>query len=88
MDIYLKAVIFSVSLQLSQSTMTTTQLPPGIYRIVVAGGVPLCLTRQGHAGVTILPSGEPGAQQEVIRRFLTSSIVCRSPALLVVGRAW
>jgi len=65
--------------------MTTTQLPPGIYRIVVAGVESFLnarLTRQGEEGVTILPAGAaPEPEQEVIRRFLSSSIVCRSPAL-------
>jgi len=82
--------MFSASLQLSQSTMTTTELPPGIYRIIVAGGVePECLTRHGKEGVTILPcSGKPDPEQEVIRCFLTSSIVRCSPALLVARRPW
>jgi len=61
----------------SQSTMDTTALPPGIYRIAVAGGVePACLTRHGAHDVTILPPGaQPDHDQEVISRFLTSSIV-------------
>ena len=72
----------------SQSTMDTTALPPGIYRIAVAGGVePACLTRHGAHDVTILPPGaQPDHDQEVISRFLTSSIVCRSLALLVANR--
>jgi len=36
--------------------MNTTALPPGIYRIEVAGGVePECLTRESGDRVTILP---------------------------------
>ena len=67
--------------------MTTPQLPPGIYNIItVVGGAELYLTRDGKNGVTILsPSPEPDPEQEVIRRFLTSSIFCRSPALLVAN---
>jgi hypothetical protein len=82
--------MFSVSLQLSQSTMTTTELPPGIYRISVAFGVePARLTRHGERDVTILPpAAQPDPKQEVIRRFLTSSLVCRSLALLVANRPW
>ena len=82
--------MFLASLQLSQSTMTTTQLPPGIYRINVAGGVePSYLTRQEGGRVTILsPGAQPDFEQQVIRRFLTSSIVCRSPALLVAHRPY
>jgi len=57
----------SVSLQLSQSTMTT-KLPPGIYHINVAGGYgvePARLTRHGEDGVTILPPGvERNPEQE------------------------
>jgi len=56
--------------------MTTTVLPPGIYRIVVAGGVepPFLtarLTRQGERGVTILPAGaapEPEQEWRIIPR--------------------
>jgi hypothetical protein len=70
----------------------TSKLPPGIYRIDVAsgGGVEReCLTRQGEKGVTILPpSAQPNPQQEVIHRFLTSSIVFRSPAILVASHRW
>jgi hypothetical protein len=62
----------------------SSQLPPGIYRITVAGGVePACLTRN-EQDVTILPPGaRPDPEQEVIHCFLTSSIVCRSRAILV-----
>jgi hypothetical protein len=62
----------------------SSQLPPGIYRITVAGSVePECLTRT-EQGVTILPPGaRPDREQEVIHCFLTSSIVCRSRAILV-----
>jgi len=58
--------MFLASLQLSQSTMTTTQLAPGIYRIVVVGGVePACLTRQEGGRVTILPSSaQPDPEQQ------------------------
>jgi hypothetical protein len=60
--------MFSTSLQLSQNTMT--QIPPGIYRINVAGGIdPARLTRTGEH-VTILPPGaQPDPEQEVIHRF-------------------
>ena len=73
--------------------MTTTQLSSGLYRIAVArasGGIAGgLLTRQGKDRVTILPpSAKPDPDQEVIRRFLTSSIVCRSPALLVENHPW
>jgi hypothetical protein len=81
--------MFSASLQLPQSTMSTT-VPPGIYHIVVAslGGVePALLTRQGKNDVTVLPpSAQRDPEQEVMRRFLMSPIVCRSPALLVGNR--
>ena len=84
---HLKAAICSVFLQLLQSTMTTTVLPPGIYHIVVdkPGGVDSQrLTRHEANGVTILPpSAQHDPEQEVICRFLMSSMVCRSPALLV-----
>jgi hypothetical protein len=83
--------MYSASLQLSQSTMTTTALPPGIYRIAVVGGVERALlTRHGRNGVTILPpSAQTDLEQEVIlRRFLTSSIIGRSPTLLVENRPW
>jgi len=70
--------------------METTAPPPGIYRISVPFGVEYAhhrLTRHGEHGVTILPpSAQPDHDQEVISRFLTSSIVCRSPALLVANR--
>ena len=72
MDI-LKVALFSVSLQLSHSTMTTTQLPAGIHRIIVAGGIePEYLTRQEERVTILPPSGQP--DQEVIHRFLTSSV--------------
>ena len=82
--------MFLASLQLPQNTMATTQLTAGIYRINVAGGVePSYLTRQEGGRVTILPPGaQPDIEQQVIYRFLTSSIVCRSPALLVARRPW
>ena len=85
---HLKAAIFSVFLQLPQSTMTTTVLSPGIYHIVVdKPGREVDshrLTRHDANGVTILPpSVQHDPEQEVICRFLMSSIVCRSPALLV-----
>ena len=82
--------MFLASLQLPQNTMATTQLTAGIYRINVTGGVePSYLTRQEGGRVTILPPGaQPDIEQQVIHRFLTSSIVCRSPALLVARRPW
>jgi hypothetical protein len=85
--------MFSAFLQPPQTTMTTTEFPPGIYRIVVASfdGVepPQALTRNGADHVTIRPANAvPDPEQEVICRFLTSSIVCRSPALLVENHPW
>ena len=78
--------MFLASLQLSYSTMTTTQLPPGIYRINVAGGVePACLTRQEERVTILPPSTQRDPEQEVIRRILTSSIVCCSPPHLVAN---
>lgn len=69
-----------------------TKLPPGIYRINVArapGVESECLTRHGDKGVTILPPGaQPDPLQEVSHRFLTYSIVCRSPAILVASHPW
>ena len=49
--------------------MTTTVLPPGIYRIAVAGSVePALLTRTDDNRVTISrPSAQPDPKQEVIR---------------------
>ena len=77
----LKVVLFSVSLQLSHSTMTSTQHPAGIYHIVVAGGVePEYLTRQEERATILPPSGQP--DQEVIRRIPTSS-VCLSLVSIV-----
>jgi len=70
--------------------MTTTALPPGIYRISVAGGVePECLTRDGDSRVTILPpSAKPDPDQEVIYYFMTISVVGRSPTMLVANHPW
>ena len=76
--------------------MTTPEIPPGIYRIVVVGlgvdGVQPeaeALTRHREDHVTIRPPNEvPDPEQEVICRFLTSSIVCRSSALLVENHPW
>ena len=72
--------------------MATTQLPPGIYHIAVArasGSTPELLTRESEGRVTILhASAQPDPEQEVISRFLTSSIFCRSPALLVENHPW
>jgi len=68
--------------------MTTTMLPDGIYRIQVVGGAqPQYLTREkGSDAVTILaPSAQSDPDQEVMRRFLTSSIACCSPAILVAN---
>jgi hypothetical protein len=68
--------------------MSTTQLPPGIYYIVVAGGVePARLTRDGEAVTILPPSFQPDPNQEVIScHFMTSSIVCRSLVVLVANR--
>lgn len=63
----------------------------GIYRIIVAkfGAQPDLLTRYERKGVTLLPPSEaPVPEQEVIRRFSTSSIICRSPPLLVANLPW
>ena len=73
--------------------MTIAEVSPGIYRIAVvrASGVAPgeLLTRQSGGGVTVLPPGaQPDPEQEVISRFLTSSIVCRSPTLLVENHPW
>ena len=70
--------------------MNTTALPPGIYRIEVAGGVePECLTRESGDRVTILPlSTQLDAEQRVIRRFMTSSFDCCSPTMLVANQPW
>ena len=61
---------------------------PGIYRIVVAnsGARPDVLTRHGEKDieVTTLPATEvPEPKQEVINCFPTSSVICRSLAILV-----
>jgi hypothetical protein len=70
--------------------MTTTAFPPGLYRIDVAGsGEPQSLTRLEGGRVTILPiRSPPDREQEVIRCFMTSSIVCCSPTLLVANQPW
>ena len=67
-----------------------TTLSSGIYRINVAGGVePACLTRDKDNNVTILPpSAQPNHEQEVICCFMMSSIICRSPTLLVASHPW
>jgi len=67
--------------------MTTTALSSGIYRIEVVGGVEVgCLTYESGDVVTILPpSAQLSSEQEVMRRFLTTSIVCHSPAILVAN---
>ena len=67
--------------------MATTTIRDGIYRIehVIYGGPVQYLTRS-HGDVTILPSGGPSdPNQEVMCRFLTSSIVCCSPDILVAN---
>ena len=70
--------------------MTTTQVPPGIYHIVVAGGVQSDrLTRNGENGVTILlAGGAPEHEQEVLHHFLAGLTVRFSPALVVANRCW
>jgi hypothetical protein len=84
--------IFLAFLQLPQNTMTTTELSPGIYRIVVArlGVEPEVLTRHGKDGVTILPpSVQLDPEQEVIMSLsdeldclsLTSSFSGQSPVV-------
>jgi hypothetical protein len=67
-----------------------TTLSSGIYRINVAGDVqPACLTRDGDNRVTILPpSAQPNREQEVICYFMTSSIISRSPTVLVASHPW
>jgi hypothetical protein len=68
--------------------MTTTALPDGIYRIQVVGGAqPLYLTREKNSdAVTVLPpNAQSDPDQEVMCHFLTSSIACCSPAILVVN---
>ena len=83
--------MFSAFLQLPHTTMTIVEIPPGIYRIVVAGlgvdGVqPEAEALTRHDYVTIRPPNEvPDPEQKVICRFLTSSI---SPGLLVENQAW
>ena len=71
--------------------MATTEISPGIYRIVVAriGVEPEVLTRH-ETGVTILPPGaqDDPEQEVVICRCLMSSIVCSSLALLVGNHPW
>jgi len=66
--------------------MSTTELPSGIYRIVVANAVePTRLTRDGEH-VTILPPGiVPEKDQEVMGCFMTSSTVCHSLVILVAN---
>jgi hypothetical protein len=67
--------------------MTTTSLPDGLYRIQVVGGAqPLYLTRERSDVVTVLPPGDHlNSVQEVMCLFLTSSIACCSPAILVAN---
>lgn len=66
--------------------MSTTELPPGIYRIIVANAVePTRLTRDGDR-ITILPPGvKPEKDQEVMRGFMTSSIMCHSLVIVVAN---
>ena len=68
--------------------MPTAALSDGIYNIQVVGGAqPEYLTREkGSDAVTVLPpnvQSEP--EREVMRRFLTSSVVCCSPLNLVAN---
>ena len=66
--------------------MTTTALPSGFYVIkVVGGGEPKYLTCERGNATILTPNGEPGPDQEVMRRFLESSIVYCSPAMLVAN---
>ena len=53
------------------STTSTTKLPPGIYRIVVAGGAfESQLLTDGESHVTVLPpSVDKDPKQEVITYF-------------------
>jgi hypothetical protein len=63
--------MLSASLQLPQTTMSTTELPPGIYRIALAkfDVEPALLTRQGGNRVTVLP---PGAQRDPEQEVMLS----------------
>jgi len=67
--------------------MSTTELPAGIYRIIVANAVdPTRLTRNGES-ITILPPGVvPEKDQEVMGCFMTSSTVCHSLVILVANQ--
>ena len=67
---------------------TTTQLPPGFYRIVVtAGALESQLLTYGENYITVLPPGAKNdPQQEVIHRFHDELDDCRSPALLFSGQ--
>lgn len=68
--------------------MTTTALPDGIYRIeaLINGAQGQYLTRENSGTVTILlSSAQSDLNQEVMCRFLTSSIVCCSPAISVAN---
>ena len=61
-------------------------LTNGTYRIEapIDGAQGQYLTREDGGAVTILLSSDPSnPKQEVIYRFLTSSIVCCSPTILV-----
>ena len=83
--------MFFVFLQLPQSTMTTTELRPGIYRFLWERQDmdPNALARNSKDDVTIAPAiVQPDPDQEVICRFLTTSIVCHSPALLMGNHPW
>jgi len=65
---------------------TATQLPPGVYRIVVAGGAePRFLTRQEGEGVTILPpSANSDAEQEwQIRDGKDGNIIIERPSKII-----
>jgi hypothetical protein len=70
--------------------MTTTALPNGIYLIeapILNGTQGQYLTRENSGAVTILLSkGQRDPDQEVMCRFLTSSIVCCSPTILVASQ--
>ena len=64
--------------------MTTTAISSGIYLIEAVGGVEVGYLTRESGNVTILPrSAQLSSEQKVMRRFLTSPNICRSPAILV-----
>ncbi|KAF8338650.1 hypothetical protein F5887DRAFT_919943 [Amanita rubescens] len=68
--------------------MSTTELPPGIYHIVVAGlGVvePARLTREGKNGVTVLPPSaqrNPEQEWEIVRGRGGNLIIARPSKII------